>query len=121
MPTKNSHKAVTKLWGSELWIVNDDDYCGKLLVINPGFRCSLHCHKRKKETFFIISGRVRVQYVNEDGRMVTLRMNTGESFTIERGVYHRFSALGDASARVIEFSTHHDDADVYRHEGSSRI
>ena len=34
-------KHVPKGWGYEKWIVNTDEYCGKLLFFNKGKRCCL--------------------------------------------------------------------------------
>ncbi len=118
---KNIHTIVDKLWGREVIVVNNRDYCGKLLILTPGYRCSLHCHRKKRETMFVLDGRVRFQYLNADKHFVTLLMKPGESFTVERGVYHRFSAIGNVGARIIEFSTPHSDADVFRLEESRAI
>ena len=41
-------KHVPKGWGYEKWIVNTDEYCGKLLFFNKGKRCSWHYHKIKE-------------------------------------------------------------------------
>jgi len=46
-------KHVEKVWGSEDWIVNRE-YCGKVLNLNKGFRCSMHYHKNKDETFYVV-------------------------------------------------------------------
>ncbi len=53
-------KIVTKEWGEERWIVNRD-YCGKLLILKKGFRCSLHYHKNKDETFYVNKGKVLME------------------------------------------------------------
>ena len=38
-------KRVEKKWGYELWIHNDSQYCGKLLVFNnSGDKFSMHYH-----------------------------------------------------------------------------
>ncbi len=34
-----------KGWGREIWIANNGLYCGKILEINKGKKCSLHFHK----------------------------------------------------------------------------
>ena len=34
-----------KGWGYEKWIVNKDEYCGKLLHIIKGKKCYWHYHK----------------------------------------------------------------------------
>ena len=46
---------VSKGWGYEDWIVNKEQYCGKLLFIKKGKKCSWHYHKNKDETFYIQS------------------------------------------------------------------
>jgi hypothetical protein len=33
-PIPRKGDTYKKAWGHELWIVNDDEYCGKLLVFN---------------------------------------------------------------------------------------
>ena len=44
-------KRVEKLWGNELWIHNDEEYCGKLLVFEKKMaNFSMHYHLKKKET-----------------------------------------------------------------------
>ena len=48
------HKIVEKKWGSEEWITNRD-YCGKKLILNKGFRCSMHHHKNKDDKEIEIS------------------------------------------------------------------
>ncbi|HBY66694.1 MAG TPA: cupin domain-containing protein, partial [Flavobacteriaceae bacterium] len=42
---------VPKGWGFEKWIVNNEEYCGKLLYFVKGKRCSWHFHKLKDEVF----------------------------------------------------------------------
>ena len=106
-------KTVQKVWGSEDWIVNNKRYCGKILNLNKGYRCSLHCHKEKEETFYVLEGKVLMQIENA---MKT--MKPGESIDIHKGVYHRFTGLEDS--KIIEFSTQHKDEDSYRTELSGK-
>ena len=48
---------VDKKWGYELWVHNDEDYCGKLLVFNKiGDKFSMHYHLIKKETWYFQKG-----------------------------------------------------------------
>ena len=42
-------KFVPKGWGFEKWIVNCEQYCGKLLYIAKGKKCSWHYHNKKDE------------------------------------------------------------------------
>jgi mannose-6-phosphate isomerase-like protein (cupin superfamily) len=50
-------KHVDKGWGYEKWIVNKEEYCGKLLFFNKDKRCSWHYHKIKDEVFYLQSGK----------------------------------------------------------------
>ena len=59
-------KHVPKGWGYEKWIVNTDEYCGKLLFFNEGKRCSWHYHKKKDETFYLQSGKIVLYYGETD-------------------------------------------------------
>ena len=55
-----------KGWGYEKWIVNKDEYCGKLLHIIKGKKCSWHYHKLKDETFYLQEGKILLKYSDED-------------------------------------------------------
>ena len=39
--------------GREVWIADGDRYCGKILEICKGKKCSLHFHKLKDESFYL--------------------------------------------------------------------
>jgi len=106
-------KKVGKVWGSEEWIVNRE-YCGKILVLKKGFRCSVHHHKLKDETFYILEGKVLLE-LNGVGKILL----PGDSQIVERGEKHRFTGLEDS--KIIEFSTHHEDSDSYRDEVSGEV
>ena len=51
---------VAKVWGHERWLANDEKYCCKTLTLKKGYQCSLHYHKLKDETFFVLDGRLRL-------------------------------------------------------------
>jgi mannose-6-phosphate isomerase-like protein (cupin superfamily) len=99
-----------KVWGSEEWIVNTPAYCGKFLYLKKGKRCSLHYHKNKDETFYILRGEVLMEV---DGKEKV--MDGGEIQHITPLMKHRFSGL--EYSVIIEFSTHHEESDSYRIEG----
>ncbi|MBU2104686.1 MAG: cupin domain-containing protein [Nanoarchaeota archaeon] len=106
----NEVKEVKKIWGKEIWMANTDKYCGKLLKIEKGKRCSIHYHKIKDETFYILEGRVLMEVDNK-----IAIMEKGEVVRIVPLTKHRFSGLKDSI--IIEISTHHDDSDSCREEG----
>jgi rfaE bifunctional protein kinase chain/domain len=101
---------IPKVWGHEEWIVNSE-YCGKKLVLNEGYCCSLHHHRIKDETFYIASGRVGFQLNDE-----YFILNPGDSLLITPGTKHRF--YGIQHSEIFEFSTHHMEEDSYRDEES---
>jgi quercetin dioxygenase-like cupin family protein len=103
-----------KLWGEEVWIVNMPDYCGKILRLKKGFRCSIHYHRVKDETFHVTRGAVLMEI---DG---TVRLLTeGMTQRIPRGCKHRFTGIEESE--MIEFSTHHDELDSYRETESGEV
>lgn len=108
-----SVKAVEKVWGKEHWIVNLD-YCGKLLELKKMHRCSVHHHKKKTETFYVIKGKVLLELMND-----VFIMLPGDTITVYAGQNHRFTGIEDSE--IIEFSSHHDEEDSYRSTVSEEI
>ena len=107
---------VSKGWGYEDWIVNKEEYCGKLLFIKKGKRCSWHYHKLKDETFYIQSGRLEVTYGWDDRRTSDFTekvvLEEGDSFHVPIGMRHQMLGLTDVT--MFEFSTQHFDTDSIR-------
>ena len=100
---------VPKGWGFEKWIVNTEEYCGKLLYFAKGKKCSWHYHKLKDETFYIQSGKILLKYSDDDEIVDAneIILNKGDNFHIYRGLRHQMFALEDTE--LFEFSTQHFD------------
>jgi mannose-6-phosphate isomerase-like protein (cupin superfamily) len=117
-------KTVEKAWGQEVWLVNNDRYCAKLLHVNPGWQCSLHYHPIKKETFIVLDGGVGLDLgipgcpgcPTQKSQLVA-----GESYTLEPNTPHRFWSYTDEPAVILEISSTHDDNDVVRIEESKPL
>lgn len=117
------HGQVTKSWGSEEWVVNNDEYCGKVLRFRPGTSTSLHFHVLKHETMYCTEGFFEIVLVDpETAQEYSVVLNPGDSLEIPRNQVHRIHAcratvdgvdLTD-DAVLFEFSTHHEDSDSYR-------
>jgi mannose-6-phosphate isomerase-like protein (cupin superfamily) len=103
-----------KGWGREVWIANNDLYCGKVLEIRKGKRCSLHYHKLKTESFYLRAGRlkVRVKDSRDSETVEEFEMKPGDCMDVPPGLVHQMEALEDAE--LIEFSTQHFDSDSHR-------
>ena len=102
---------VDKVWGREVWMANTDLYCGKLLYLKKGKRCSIHYHKNKDETFYLHSGRILME-LWENNKSEERIMEKGEVLRINPNTKHRFSGL--ENSLIIEISTHHEEEDSYR-------
>ena len=105
---------VRKGWGHELWIVNKEEYCGKLLSFKEGKKCSWHYHKIKDEVFYLQSGSLIVRYSEEDDISTAKEriMKPGDAFHVYIGLRHQMEALEDSE--LFEFSTQHFDSDSHR-------
>jgi len=104
---------VPKGWGEEQWIHNDPLYCGKKLLLKKGKRSSLHFHVQKTETFYVQTGKVRMELIRQGARE-TVDLGPGDTLEITPGLVHRFTGVEDAE--IFEFSTQHFEEDSYRVE-----
>ncbi len=104
---------IPKGWGHELIIVNNKEYCGKLLVFKAGCKFSMHYHILKQETWYVNEGRFLFSWIDtEKGEFDTKKLNQGDVVTIYRGMPHQLEALSDGV--IFEISTEHFDTDSYR-------
>ena len=108
-------KRVEKKWGYELWIHNDTDYCGKLLVFNnSGDKFSMHYHMIKDETWYVQKGAFQFDWIDtENGERCYTQIQEGDVIEIKKGLPHQLTALTE-EAIVFEVSTQHFDEDSYR-------
>ena len=128
-------KVVKKVWGKEIWIVNDPDagYCMKLMWLEPGHQCSLHRHP-KDETFVILKSVMLMETeqdpeteidmstgyyerAGEEVRTCTHLLKVGERVRIHSGQWHRFFGVWDSVCEFIEVSQAHSDEEVERWPG----
>ena len=115
-PAKNLNKEprISKGWGEEIVIHNDEVYCIKILNLKQGGECSLHMHLEKSETFLVLTGEVEVElFFNLERSFCTLQK--GESIDIPARIGHRFRAIQPSS--LIEASNYDKEEDIIRLEG----
>ena len=115
---------VEKIWGSEDWLVNNEIYCAKFLNLKQGFQCSLHYHKNKDETFYILKGEVEMDLQDNPeipiDQIKVKVFKQGEQIRLKPNTPHRFRSLTPTS-KILEISTHHEDDDSYRKIPSGKI
>jgi mannose-6-phosphate isomerase len=117
-------RRVEKPWGHELiWAVTDV-YCGKVLFVKAGASLSLQFHKEKDESWFVQSGRARLELGDAGQKALNEEIvSAGAAFHYVPGTVHRVTALEDTT--ILEVSTPQlDDVvrleDRYGREGTSK-
>lgn len=106
---------ISKGWGYESWIVNKEEYCGKLLFLKKGKKCSWHYHLEKDEVFYLQEGKLLVRYGDGQTHLSKAEeviLEPGDCFDVPPGLRHQMEALEDSL--VVEFSTTHREADSIR-------
>jgi mannose-6-phosphate isomerase-like protein (cupin superfamily) len=119
---------VPKGWGGEKWIDNREEYCCKILNFVRGKKLSIHYHKQKTETFYCLSGKLKIKFHDSvydveryceergpehvEGFLETIILGPDETFFVPPGRVHQMIALVDT--KLIEVSTEHFDEDSYR-------
>jgi quercetin dioxygenase-like cupin family protein len=91
-------KEILKDWGKELWIAEEAEYGGKILIIRENKSTSQHYHKDKKETIYCFKGSVDLVLTD---KIVTLR--EGEDITLLPKTIHRI--IGKKDSILFEVST----------------
>jgi D-lyxose ketol-isomerase len=105
-------KEILKNWGKELWIAEEAEYGGKILIIKENMGTSQHYHKDKKETIYCFKGLVDIVLAD---RVVTLK--EGEDITLVPRTMH--TIVGKRDSILFEVSTPQL-ADVVRVEENPR-
>ena len=110
MPAKGPQR-VEKPWGHELWWADTEHYAGKLLYVESGHELSLQLHRRKDESSYLLSGRLRLTRGLSEEQLEQEEIAPGQAWRVEPGTIHSIEALEDSV--VLEVSTPHLD-DVIR-------
>lgn len=95
-------KIISKPWGREVWIANEPEYGGKILELKKGYTTSLHYHKLKKETLYVLKGKLKI-YFKGGSLEENIVVREGDFITINPQTPHRLESLEDAV--IVEVST----------------
>jgi mannose-6-phosphate isomerase-like protein (cupin superfamily) len=109
---KIAEREISKPWGIELILEQNEFYVVKILYVRSGDRLSLQYHEKKMETLFHVGGSGYV-LIGTDRKRFDLFQ--GEKVHIEPNVIHRIGANETDDLLVLEVSTNHLD-DVVRLE-----
>jgi len=83
------------------------EYCKKLILVLPGQKHPSHFHKRKEETFQVLTG-VFESVIDGHHRI----MNPGDTALVQPGVWHEFWSKDGCIVEEIS-TTHYNDDSIY--------
>ena len=87
---------IDKPWGSEEVIEINDRYMMKKLTMYKDHRCSLQFHNHKRETIYVLSGRLRIFVGTSEENLSEKVYGPNESITLEPGLVHRMEGVEDS-------------------------
>ncbi|HUD09407.1 MAG TPA: cupin [Patescibacteria group bacterium] len=97
-------KKIEKPWGWEIhWVPEDRPYMGKVLHINEGKRLSLQVHDQKQESWFLMNGKAKIIWDNQNGELIETELENGKGYSCSIGQRHRLVGITDCD--VLEVST----------------
>ncbi len=109
----SEYPVTDKPWGREILVEHNESYAFKEIQMIKGTRSSLQSHRKKLETIFVVSGKLELEIVPEDGESLFEIYSRGEAYTLPPGTKHRVKVLEDCC--LFEVSTPELD-DIIRHK-----
>lgn len=104
---------IEKGWGHELIWATNDKYCGKLLHFHQGSKFSMHFHKEKEETWYVLSGVFTVKWIDtKDATENIVILKPGDTWHNEPCKPHQI--ICEHEGTIIEVSTPDSVEDNYR-------
>ena len=88
-------KIINKPWGSETIIEINKKYLLKKLFMKKKHRCSLQFHNFKKETIYVLKGKLNIITGKNKTKLKSKIYNKGQSVTINPKIIHRMEAITD--------------------------
>lgn len=104
---------VPKGWGSEKIFATNDKYCGKLLNFKKDAKFSMHMHKEKDETWYVLKGQFKVVIIDtRDASRTTYNLYEGDTWHNPPMMPHQLICVEEGT--IIEVSTPDSVEDNYR-------
>jgi mannose-6-phosphate isomerase-like protein (cupin superfamily) len=102
-----------KGWGHEDIWVTTDKYCGKMMHFKNGKKFSMHFHRDKEETWFVISGKFLVRYITtQDAKIYEKVLEPGDVWHNPPLLPHQLFCMEEGV--ICEVSTPDSVEDNYR-------
>ena len=108
------HYGVKKFndYGLCMITIHNSEYCKKILFLFYKQKHPEQYHKKKKETFFILFGKLKLK-LRIKNKIKILLLKTGDIYTINPKEIHSFEAVSKDGAIIEELSTKSDRDDSY--------
>ena len=90
---KASKKKILKPWGYEELVSFNKNYVLKKLYMKKGHRCSLQFHKKKHETIYVLSGKLKISYGRKIGNLKVKTLKSNQSLIINPLTIHRMEGI----------------------------
>jgi len=104
---------IQKGWGSEFIFATNDKYAGKLMRFNTGAKFSMHFHAEKDESWYVLSGKFTVKYIDtSDAEVYEKELNSGDTWHNPPLLPHQLICI--EAGTIIEVSTPDSVEDNYR-------
>jgi mannose-6-phosphate isomerase-like protein (cupin superfamily) len=104
---------IEKGWGHELIWASNDKYCGKFMAFKTGAKFSMHFHSVKDETWFVLSGKFIVKYIDTNDASIHEReLNPNDIWHNLPLQPHQLICLEEGT--IVEVSTADSVEDNYR-------
>lgn len=87
---------INKPWGYEVIIEHNEKYVMKKLKMNKGHKCSIQYHEKKKETVYVLSGKLKVYIGDKMEILDGIILEPHDTITIEPYKIHRMEAIEDS-------------------------
>jgi N-acetylneuraminate synthase len=91
-------------FGLSMITIHNSEYCKKILFLFYKQKHPDQFHKKKKETFFILFGKIKLS-IKKNSKTKNLLLNTGDIYTINPNDIHSFEAVSKDGAIIEELST----------------
>ena len=86
---------IPKPWGQEEVLEINDFYMLKRLTMYKGMRCSLQYHRQKRETIYVLEGKLLFIFGKSVDSLESKVYIPGESFTVPSASLHRMEGMTD--------------------------
>ena len=89
-------KEVVKPWGKEELLEYNDKYVVKKLFMKAGECCSLQYHELKRETMFVVSGKLRLYIGDDINNLEKRELLPGDYVNVSPYTIHRMEGIEDS-------------------------